>query len=132
MRGSQPDFTNPALAARAWADEYEAKPLVQVETVKVNQLLVETQPKILFFDAVASAVNVVLMALVVKVLKLPGVEHNKLFQLLRDDHVLQRNNTLYQHQIDQGHFEVELLTYANSSGAERLVSTTRVTGKGLG
>ena len=40
-----PDFTNPALAARAWADEYQAKQLAQEQ-------LALAAPKVAHYDAV--------------------------------------------------------------------------------
>lgn len=43
-----PDFTNPAAAARAYADQYEAKQLAQ------EQLAI-AQPKVNFYDSVAAS-----------------------------------------------------------------------------
>ena len=40
-----PDFTDPALAARAWADEYQAKQLAQEQ-------LALAQPKVIHYDSV--------------------------------------------------------------------------------
>lgn len=41
-----PDFTNPIEAARAWADQYEAKEIAQ-------QALIEAKPKIDYFERVS-------------------------------------------------------------------------------
>jgi len=44
-----PDFTNPSIAARAWADEYEAKQIAQKAVVALEEKLVEAKPKMVTF-----------------------------------------------------------------------------------
>ena len=92
LRGSQPDFSNPALAARAWADEYEAKQLALAAVAQAQQCLAEAQPKVVFFDAVRAATNCIPMASTAAVLKLPGIGRNLLFRMLRRDGILKRSN----------------------------------------
>ena len=50
LKPQLPDFTNPAIAARAWADEVEAKQIAQEQL----QLAV---PKVQYFDMVADVNN---------------------------------------------------------------------------
>lgn len=54
-----PDFSNPAVAARAWADEYEAKLLAQAE-VKV------LQPKARYYDLILNNKEVLPITVIAK------------------------------------------------------------------
>ena len=65
-----PDFTNPALAARAWADEYQAKQIAQEQ-------LAEAQPKINFHDAVAASRTMMTVSDVAKKIGMTAQELNK-------------------------------------------------------
>lgn len=47
-----PDFTNPAVAARAWADEYEGK-------IEAQKQLEEQKPKVEYAEAMGGATNAV-------------------------------------------------------------------------
>jgi phage antirepressor YoqD-like protein len=131
LRGNMPDFSDPVAAARAWADAEEGKRKALAEATASAAQLEEARPKIEFADAVAIAANSVPMSAAAKYLKLPGIGRNKLFRMLRLDKILQANNEPYQSQIDAGHFEVEPQHYKAGEKGERIVGTTRVTGKGL-
>ena len=65
-----PDFTNPALAARAWADEYQAKQIAQ-------EKLAIAQPKINFHDAVAASRAMMTVSDVAKKIGMTAQELNK-------------------------------------------------------
>lgn len=66
-----------------------------------NQMM---QPKADFYDAVAGSKTAIEMAAVAKVLNFKGVGRNKLFEILRDEKVLQSDNIPYQKYIDNGWF----------------------------
>ncbi|MSU08236.1 phage antirepressor Ant [Veillonellaceae bacterium WCA-693-APC-5D-A] len=91
-----PDFTNPIEAARAWADECEAK---QKALAQVNEM----KPKAEFYDDVTGSEDTIDIGEVAKVLHM-GIGRNKLFQFLRDKKVLAPNNAPYQRFIDAGYF----------------------------
>lgn len=93
-----PDFTDPVVAARAWADEVEKK---QIAEAKVAEL----QPKADFYDAAASSESLFSMADVAKVLDM-GIGRNKLFKFLREKKILQGDNMPYQRFVDAGYFKV--------------------------
>ena len=131
LRGAMPDFSNPVAAARAWADAEEGKQLALAQATQAVAQLEQARPKIEFADAVAVAANSVPMSAAAKYLKLPGIGRNKLFRMLRADKVLRTNNEPYQQHIDAGYFEVEPQHYKAGEKGERIVGTTRVTGRGL-
>ena len=93
-----PDFTDPVIAARAWADAMEQKQLAES---KVEELA----PKADFYDAVADSETLFSMADTAKVLDM-GIGRNKLFKFLRDKGVLQNDNMPYQRFVDAGYFKV--------------------------
>ncbi|NVO31196.1 phage antirepressor KilAC domain-containing protein [Hymenobacter lapidiphilus] len=131
LRGSLPDFSDPVASARAWADAEESKQLALAQASQAVAQLERARPKIEFADAVAIAANSVPMGAAAKHLKLPGIGRNKLFRMLRADKVLQANNEPYQHHVDAGLFEVQTQHYKAGEKGQRIVGTTRVTGKGL-
>ena len=67
---------------------------IKEEKVRQDQAkqLLEQKPKVEFFDAVAESKDAIEIASVAKVLGVPGVGRNKLFEFLRDHKVLMRNN----------------------------------------
>ena len=66
-----------------------------------NQIM---QPKADFYDAVAGSKTAIEMGSVAKVLNFKGVGRNKLFEILRDERILQSDNIPYQKYIDNGWF----------------------------
>lgn len=85
-----------AEALRALADRAEQAERLMIE----NE---EMKPKAEFFDAVADSKDAISLAEAAKVLKL-GIGRNKLFEFLRKEKVLQRDNQPYQKYIDAGYF----------------------------
>lgn len=121
---SLPDFTNAAEAARAWADEYEQRLKLEAEAR-------ENAPKVEFFDAVAESKSAVDMAAVAKTLSFKNVGRNKLFEILRDNQILQGNNIPYQKYIDCGYFRVIEQKYNRPSGEICISFKTLVYQRGL-
>lgn len=72
----------------------------------LNSRIEEMQPKVDFYDAVAESKNAIPMDQVAKVLNIKGIGRNKLFELLRDYGILQKNNIPYQSYVDRGYFRV--------------------------
>ena len=96
-------------ALRELATTWEAKQLAEA---KVKEL----QPKADFFDAVASSKTAIQIGNVAKVLDIKGVGRNKLFEILRDKKVLNKENVPYQEFIDRGYFRVIEQKYNKPDG----------------
>jgi phage antirepressor YoqD-like protein len=116
-----PNFTNPALAARAWADEREARDVAEAEVYRLA-------PKAAFHDAVASSVNARPVAVIAKEI---GTGEKRMFAWLRCAGFLMANNLPYQDKLDQELFVVEPGTWTDAHGGEHAYSRVLVTGKGL-
>ena len=115
-----PDFANPVLAARAWAEQFEAKLLLSNEIIKA-------QPKIAFHDAVVADDTTYSLASAAKILGFKPHEFNR---VLRNAGYLMYTNVAYQSHVTKGLFSVQyngiVLGEESTSPA-----TTRVTSKGV-
>lgn len=118
-----PNFSNPAEAARAWADQYEQR-------LKLEAKAREDAPKVEFFESVAESKDAVEMKAVSSTLNYVAVVRNKLFAILREQKVLQSNNSPYQKYIDAGYFRT-IETKKNCGTEVRIFIKTLVYQKGL-
>ena len=110
-------------ALRALADQAE-----QTEKLRIENN--EMKPKAEFFDAVAGSRQAISLGEVAKILNYPKVGRNKLFEILRDQNVLQRDNLPYQKYIDNGYFRVIEQKY-NTGDEVRISFKTLVYQKGV-
>jgi anti-repressor protein len=116
-----PDFTNPAIAARAWAEQFEAK-------LALSAQIAADAPKVAFAEAIRSIDGV---CHIEKVAKTLGYGRNKFFKRLRDDTILMRSNLPYQKYIDREYFTViEQEPYTDKQGITHPTFTAMVTGAG--
>jgi anti-repressor protein len=118
-----PDFTNPAIAARAWAEQYEQRE-------QVEKQLTEAKPKVEFYDDVAGSKDAIEIGEAAKVLN-KGIGRNKLFQFLRDSKVLMQNNQPYQQYVDRGYFRVIEQKFTKPNGDTNINIKTLVYQRGL-
>lgn len=93
--------------------------------------LEEQEPLVAFANKVSDSSNLIDMG---KLAKLLNDEHikigrNKLFQWLREQKILMKNNIPYQRYIDSGYFQVKESMFKTPYG-EKTAQTTYVTGKG--
>lgn len=79
-----------------------AQKIIEAKTAQIEEL----KPKAAFFDAVADSKTAVSMNDVAKVLELPNIGRNKLFELLRNQKILDSDNKPYQKYIDMGYFRL--------------------------
>lgn len=116
-----PDFANPAVAARAWAEQFEAK-------LALTAQIVADAPKVAFAEAIRSIDGV---CHIEKVAKTIGIGRNKFFNRLREDGILMRSNLPYQKYIDREYFTVnEQEPYTDKEGVKHPTFTAMVTGAG--
>lgn len=91
----------------------------------------EMKPKAEFYDAVAGSKNALTMEQVAKVLDIPGVGRNKLFEILRNMKILQSNNIPYQKYIDRGYFRIAETKFQKANGEININIRTYVHQKGV-
>ena len=100
----------------------------QLEAERKVQVL---KPKADFYDDVAGSKDSIEMGHVAKVLGIRGLGRNKLFNLLREKKVLDRNNIPYQNFVDSGYFRVLEQKYTVPSGETKINIKTMVFQKGV-
>lgn len=96
-----------------------------------TQQLLEMAPKAEFYDAVADSRSAISVAEAAKVLGIPGMGQNKLFQTLREMGLLMSNNQPYQEYIERGYFRVIEQRYQKPDGSTMVSPKTLVYQKGL-
>lgn len=117
-----PDFTNPSIAARAWADQYELREKLELEA-EINR------PKVELHDRVINAEG---LYTVRQAAKLLGTGQNRLFAWLRERGILMASNEPYQTFVERGYLDVKTRTYLNQSdNTEYIYTQTLITPKGL-
>ena len=128
-RKQLPNFDDPVAAARAWANEVEAKRRAQKQ-------IEEDRPKVLFADAVATAKTSILIGELAKLIKQNGYDigQKRLFNFLREKgYLIKRKGIDYnmptQKSMNLGLFEIKERTINHTDHVE-IVKTTKVTGKG--
>lgn len=115
-----PDFTNPVLAARAWANEREQK--------QAHQLTIEQQaPAVEFAHTVRNMGDSIDMGDMARII---GWGRNRLFRALRVDGILMEGRLPYQKYMDCGYFRVIEGTRRRPDGSVAPTFKTCVTGKG--
>lgn len=120
-----PDFTNPVEAARAFADQYEAKQIAQ------EQLAI-AQPKAAALDFISSAVNSLNARDTAKTLNIQPQKFNK--WCIAHNWMYRDNKEKLQmcsKRLQQGFMEQRNVTYYNSNGDVRATTQPLFTAKGL-
>jgi phage antirepressor YoqD-like protein len=100
-----PDFSNPAAAARAWAEQFELQQ-------KASQALIEAAPKIAFVDSYVDSTGLKGFRQTAKLLK---ANESRFREFLLDKKIMYRMGgewQAYQPHIDAGRFEVRAGTTA--------------------
>ena len=108
----------------ARANQIQAK-MIEDSTKKIQLLetkIEEMQPKADFYDDVADSTNTCDMQTVAKTLNFKGVGRNTLFEILRDNKILQYDNIPYQKYVDRGWFRLIETKYHDKKTSEPRVS----------
>lgn len=99
---------------------------------KIDKLQLENKemkPKALFYDQVTGSTETIEMKEAAKVLNM-GIGRNKLFELLRNNKILDNKNQPYQRYVDSGYFRL-IETQYEVNGEIRINRKTVVFQKGL-
>lgn len=115
-----PDFSNPAAAARAWAEQFELQQ-------QANQALIEAAPKIAFVDKYVKSTGLKGFRQTAKLLK---ANESRFREFLLDKKIMYRMGgewQAYQPHIDAGRFEVKTDTAENGHAFNQ----TKFTPKGV-
>lgn len=128
-----PDFTNPIEAARAWADECEAKIGAQKKAVALEVANAEMRPKVEAHDRIAESFGAVNRTVAAKNL---GVPPQVLIRWMRMNgwtyrQVNSNDDLAYQSKINAGYLEHKVKTGDKPDGTTWTSTSVRVTPKGM-
>lgn len=104
----------------------------QQEKIEMQKKQLEEQaPKVDFFDSVAESKRAIEMKAVANTLNFVKVGRNKLFQILRDNKILQHNNLPYQRYVDCHYFRTIEQKYTTQDGEVKISIKTLVYQRGV-
>ena len=118
---------NPDLLIAA-ATKLKEERAARIEAEKKVKIL---KPKADVYDDVAGSKDSIEMGHVAKVLGIKNIGRNKLFEILRNKKILDRNNIPYQKFVDSGYFRVLEQKYTTPSGETKINIKTMVFQKGV-
>ena len=120
-------------AARAWADEAEAKRVAQSKAAELEAATAEMAPKVEALARIAESAGSFCITDAAKTLQ---VQPNALFKFLRSHNWIYArpgtsHDVAYQSKLAAGFLEHKTTTVTRSDGSEKTVTQVRVTPKGL-
>jgi anti-repressor protein len=116
------------------SDDAVVNRALQIQNKKIKLLeskVSELEPKAAFYDQVADSKDAIDMRNVAAVLNIPGMGRNKLFALLREKKILDRNNIPYREYQERGYFRVIEKPWFDSRGEAHVELVTLTLQKGL-
>ena len=132
-----PDFTNPAEAARAWANEFEAKQKAQKQVAYLTaenqmqaQIISEFKPKVEYVDVILQSTGTVTTT---QIAADYGLSAKKLNKILHDEKIQHKVNNqwiLYKDQMNKGYTKSETIFITRSDGREETKMYMKWTQKG--
>lgn len=98
-----PDFTNPAEAAIAWAEQWKKRELAEQSVMRLEEKIEKDKPKLEVYEAIAEANSGIRITEFARTISNKhSIVRNKLYSTLRDWKLLDRNNIPFQRCIDTG------------------------------
>lgn len=128
-----PDFADPVAAARAWADEVEAKRIAQAKAAELEAATAEMAPKVEALARISESDGSFCITDAAKTIQ---VQPKALFKFLRSHGWIytrtgSSQDVAYQSKLASGLLEHKTTTVTRSDGSEKTVTQVRVTPKGL-
>ena len=132
-----PDFTNPAEAARAWAEQFELKQIeakradeaeqqVLMLTAEVQQM----QPKVSYYDKILASKATMTTTQIAQDYGMSAIKFNKTLEELRVQRKVNGQWILYAPFIGQGYVHSKPFDITRSNGQQDVVMNTEWTQKG--
>lgn len=121
-----PDFTNPAIAARAWADEVE-------KSIALQQQVAAAAPKVAALERLTVAQGAMCITDAAKNLQ---EQPKRVFEWMQSNGWIYRRPggatwTAYQDKLQRGVLEHKITTVHRNDGSEKVTTQVLVTAKGL-
>lgn len=141
---SLPDFTNPAIAARAWADQFEKNQVLTLENKQQKEELVKAsqeivglsaqittmKPKTTYFDVMMKNKSTSVITSMAQDYGMSPQAFNKLLHELGIQHKVSDQWVLYRQYLDKGYVNSEPVTITHNDGKQTIKYNTKWTQKG--
>lgn len=134
---SLPDFSNPAEAARAWAEQYEQKMIearradeAEKQVLLLSSEIESMQPKISYYDTILASKETVTITQIAQDYGMSAKALNKILEELRVQHKVNGQWILYAPFISQGYVHSKPVNISRSDGHTEIKLNTEWTQKG--
>ena len=134
---SLPDFTNPAEAARAWAEQFELKQLeakradeAEQQVIALTQEIETMQPKVSYYDTILANKSTVVITQIAQDYGMSAIKFNQTLYDLHIQHKVNDQWILYAEHLGQGYVQSKPVTITHTSGYQSVKYNTEWTQKG--
>ena len=132
-----PDFTNPAEAARAWAEQFEQKMIeckradeAEQQVLALTSEIETMQPKVSYYDMILNNKSTVLITQIAQDYGMTAKAMNKTLFELGVQHKVNEQWILYAKYLGKGYVQSKPVTINHSDGTQSVKYNTEWTQKG--
>lgn len=132
-----PDFTNPAEAARAWAEQFELKQLeakradeAESQVLALTQEIETMQPKVSYYDTILANKSTVVTTQIAQDYGMSAIKFNQTLNALHIQHKVNDQWILYAEYLSQGYVQSKPVTITHTNGFQSVKYNTEWTQKG--
>lgn len=139
-----PDFTNPAIAARAWADQFEKNQVLTLENrkqreeldkasqeiVELSATITQSKPKTTYFDVMMKNKSTSVITSTAQDYGMSAKSFNKLLNEMGIQHKVAGQWVLYRQYLDKGYVSSEPVTITHNDGTQTIKYISKWTQKG--
>lgn len=134
---SLPDFTNPAEAARAWAEQFEQRHLeskradeAEFQVLALTQEIETMQPKVSYYDTILANKSTVVITQIAQDYGMSAIKFNQTLYDLHVQHKVNDQWILYAEHLGQGYVQSKPVTITHTGGYQSVKYNTEWTQKG--
>lgn len=125
-----PDFTDPAEAARAWAEQFEKRKALEAENTIQKQVIAEFKPVKEYVDTILASEDTLAITQIAADYGMSAKSLNKILNEQGIIHSVSGQWILYKKHMNKGYTKSGTLEVTRKDGSKKVVMQTRWTQKG--
>lgn len=132
-----PDFTNPAEAARAWAEQYEQKLIetkradeAEAQIIELSQEIETMKPKVSYYDNILANKSTVLVTQIAQDYGMSAIKFNQTLYEMGIQHKVNNQWILYAQYLSMGYVQSKPVQITHNDGSQSVKYNTEWTQKG--
>lgn len=132
-----PDFTNPAEAARAWAEQFEQKQLeakradeAEAQVLELSQEIETMKPKVSYYDTILNNPSTVLITQIAQDYGMSAIKFNQTLNEIGIQRKVNDQWILYAPYLSKGYVQSKPVTITHTGGYQSVKYNTEWTQKG--